>query len=229
MVTDFCLTLSKLIIIVLISLYYIWNNFLKINQFNSYSLLYSVFCGFFFIFKFVRILILFVFFIAVIDAILQYFQYLNNLRMTIQEVKDEYKELEGNPLIKQKIRMLTQQLSKKYSIFKLKKSDVIIFNSINCAVAIHYDIKNMSLPKVLFKGTGYLSIKIIEVAKRNNVPIFISSDLAIYLYNNSSIGDYIPSNLYISIAKILAWAWQLKYWRKYGGIYPVKPIIFFDN
>ncbi|WP_269471972.1 EscU/YscU/HrcU family type III secretion system export apparatus switch protein [Buchnera aphidicola] len=227
--TDFFLILFKLILIILISFYYIWDNFSKINQIHSYSLLKSIFYGFYFVFKFIRILILFIFFIAVIDSILQYFQYLNNLRMTIQEVKDEYKELEGNPLIKQKIRILTQQLSKKYSVFKLKKSDVIIFDSLNCAVAIHYDIKNMSLPKVLFKGTGFLSIKIIEIAKKNNIPVFISSYLAIYLYNNSSIGDYVPSNLYISIAKILAWAWQLKYWKKYGGIYPVKPIIFFDN
>ncbi|WP_269772950.1 EscU/YscU/HrcU family type III secretion system export apparatus switch protein [Buchnera aphidicola] len=226
---EFFSTLLKIIIIIFMSLYYIWDNFSKINQFYSYSLLNSIFYGFYFLFKFTRILMIFVFFIAIIDAILQYFQYLNNLRMTIQEVKDEYKELEGNPLIKQKMRSLTQQLSKKYSIFDLKKSDVIIFNSINCAVAIQYEIKSMSSPTVLFKGVGYLSAKIIKIAKKNNIPIFISNSLAIYLYNNSSIGSYIPSNLYISIAKILSWAWQLKYWKKYGGTYPVKPIIFFDN
>ncbi|VFP83646.1 EscU/YscU/HrcU family type III secretion system export apparatus switch protein [Buchnera aphidicola] len=228
-IIDFLSSLLKIIIIITVSFLFIWNNYFNVNNFYYNSLSNNLYFGFYLIYKYLLLMMVIIGIIAVIDTIIKYLQYFNKLKMTVQEVKNEQKELEGNPLIKQRIQFLMRKSSYKYSISELTKSDVIIFNSINCAVAIHYNSTTMSSPKVLFKGLEKLSIYIVEFARKNNIPVFISDSLAIYLYNNSFVDNQIPVNLHSSIAKILAWAWQVKRWKKYGGTYPMIPVIFFNK
>ncbi|VFP81075.1 Flagellar biosynthetic protein FlhB [Buchnera aphidicola (Cinara kochiana kochiana)] len=228
-IIDFLSISSKIIIIIAVSFLFIRNNYFNINNFYFNSLLNNLFFGFYWMYRYILLMMTIIGIIAIIDTIIKYLEYFNKLKMTVQEVKDEQRELEGNPLIKQRIQILIRNSLHRYPISELIKSDVIIFNSINCAVAIHYNSITMSAPKVLFKGLEKLSIHIVKFAQKNNIPIFISDSIAIYLYKNSFIGNQIPINLHSSIAKILAWAWKVKRWKKYGGIYPTMPMIFFNK
>ncbi|VFP85834.1 Flagellar biosynthetic protein FlhB [Buchnera aphidicola (Cinara pseudotaxifoliae)] len=227
-IIDFFCSMLKIIIIITCSIVFIWKNQLLIHQFYFNSLLNDILISFNWFNKYILLIIIIIGFIAIIDTSIKYIQYFYKLKMSIQEVKDEKKELEGNPLIKQRIYTLARRSSKKSSIYSVMQSDVIIFNAKDCAIAIHYNMKTMSSPKVLFKGLNSLSIKIVKIARKNNIPVFISDSIAKYLYYHSSVGYDIPIILYPSIAKILAWIHQLNRWKKYGGTYPSVPIIFFN-
>ncbi|VFP77733.1 EscU/YscU/HrcU family type III secretion system export apparatus switch protein [Buchnera aphidicola] len=224
---DFFCSMLKIMTIIIFSIFFIWTNRLSVNQFFFDSLLNDICISFNWFNKYILFIMVIIGIIAIIDTSIKYIQYCYKLKMTIQEVKDETKELEGNPLIKQRVYALMRYSSKKSSIYSVIQSNVIIFNAKNCAVAIHYNMKIMSSPQVLFKGLGDLSVQIIQIAQKSNIPIFISDSIAKYLYYNSLIGHDIPIILYPSIAKILAWAHQLERWKKYGGTYPPTPIIFF--
>ncbi|VFP84920.1 Flagellar biosynthetic protein FlhB [Buchnera aphidicola (Cinara splendens)] len=226
-IIDFFCNMLKIMIIIIFSIFFIWMNRLSINQFCFDSLLHDICISFNWFNKYILFIMTIIGIIAIIDTSIKYIQYCYKLKMTVQEVKDEKKELEGNPLIKQRVYTLIRQSSKKSSIYSVMQSNVIIFNAKNCAVAIHYNVKIMSSPQVLFKGLDDLSTQIIKIAQKSNIPIFISDSIAKYLYYNSFIGHDIPIILYPSIAKILAWTHQLERWKKYGGTYPPVPIVFF--
>ncbi|MGI4816746.1 MAG: EscU/YscU/HrcU family type III secretion system export apparatus switch protein [Janthinobacterium lividum] len=228
-IINFFCSMLKIMIIIIFSIFFIWMNRLSINQFYLDSLLNDIWISFNWFNKYILFIMIIIGIIAIIDTSIKYTQYYHKLKMTVQEVKDEKKELEGNPLIKQRVYALIRQSSKKSSIYSVVKSNVIIFNAKNCAVAIHYNVNIMSSPQVLFKGLGDLSIQIIKIAQKSNIPIFISDSIAKYLYYNSPVGHDIPIILYPSIAKILAWTHQLKHWKKYGGMYPPVPIVFFNS
>ncbi|VFP78149.1 Flagellar biosynthetic protein FlhB [Buchnera aphidicola (Cinara cuneomaculata)] len=229
-VINFTSNLIKIIMIIIITLIFMWNHYYYIDNFYKNSLSKNIFIGFSWIYKYILLILLIVGIIAIIDSIIKYFQYFNKLNMTVQEIKNEQKEIEGNVLIKQRIQFLMRRQSlHRFSVTDLIKSNVIIFNAKNCAIAIYYDPITKSSPKILFKGLEKLSSYIVEIARKYDIPIFISNSLAIYLYNHSTSDNQIPSILYPSISKILAWAWQLKRWKQYGGIYPTMPIIFFNK
>lgn len=217
--------LIKVLLIVFVSFFFVWSNYLNLNQFFYFSFFRSICMGFQYNMKHVFLLITVVLLIAIINTSFQYFQYFNNLKMTVQEVKDEQKELEGNPFIKQRIKSLVQISYRESISSELMKSDLIIFNGKNCAIAIQYDMNIMHAPKILLKGQNHLALKIITISKKNNIPIFISDSLAAYLYRDCSAGDYIPHDLYKILVKILSWASRFKLWKKYGGICPPMPVI----
>ncbi len=210
------------------SLYFMWYNYQKLDYLFNTSLSNNLIFSFNFICKYILVVMTVVFVIAISDTLFQYFQYFNSLKMTVREVRDEYKALEGNPLTKQRAQSLAQKLSNHSIISEFIQSDVIIFNTMNYAIAIQYVPTSMLAPRILTKGSGDMALRMIEVAKKNNIPVFISDSFVTYLYYNSSIGNYIPSNSHQSIAKILSWAWRLKRWQRRGGVYPAMPIISFD-
>ena len=130
--------------------------------------------------------------------------------MTKQEVKDEYKEQEGDPQIKGKIRQKMQEVSRRRMMQNLPKADVVITNPTHYAVAIQYDLEIADAPIVLAKGADYMAKRIKEVARENEIEIVENKPLARMLYANVEVGDMIPPELYQAVADVLAYVYHLK-------------------
>lgn len=157
------------------------------------------------------------------DIFYQIWSNLKKLRMSKQEIKDEFKEQEGNPQIKGRIRQMQQAIARRRMMKDVPKANVIITNPTHYAVALQYDDKTMSAPKLIAKGTDNIAIKIKEIAQENRIPQLEAPPLARALYRYGEIGQTIPAELYAAVAQILAWVYQLKRWHKHGGDKPQKP------
>ena len=144
------------------------------------------------------------------DFLYQKFDYEKNLRMTKQEVKDEYKQTEGNPEIKGKIKQKQRQMSMKRMMQDVPKADVVITNPTHFAVAIKYDLEKATAPFVLAKGQDYIALRIKQIATENKVQLVENKPLARTLYSTVDIGETIPPELYQAVAEILAFVYKLK-------------------
>lgn len=142
--------------------------------------------------------------LAITDYIFQYREYIDSLKMTKQEVKEEFKEQEGNPEIKQKIRQLENQMGTRRMMKAIPTADVIITNPTHFAVAIKYDRAYMNAPIVIAKGTDRVALKIREIASEHHIPIYENKPLARGLYASAEIGDEIPYEFYRTVADILS-------------------------
>jgi flagellar biosynthetic protein FlhB len=161
--------------------------------------------------------------IVILDVFWQQWKYYKKLKMTHQEIKDEFKEREGSPQIKTRIRQQMKINLRRRMISDVPKADVIITNPIYYAIALKYDINKMNAPKVIAKGIGETAIKIKEIAIKNSISIISAPSLARSLYRYSEIGQYIPGPLYKAVAEILAWVWKVRKWKRDGGVFPEKP------
>lgn len=150
------------------------------------------------------------FLLAGADYAYQKFDYLRQLRMTKQEVKDEAKELEGDPLIKGRIRSIQRQIAYRRMMQDVPKADVVVTNPTHYAVAIKYEAGKMSAPKVVAKGVDLIAQRIKEVAKDHNVPLVEDKPLAQLLYKTVEIGDQIPEKLFQAVAQVLAYVYRLR-------------------
>ena len=130
--------------------------------------------------------------------------------MTKQEVKDEYKQMEGDPQIKGKIKQKMMEASRRRMMQDLPKADVVITNPTHYAVAIRYDPQIIDAPMVIAKGEGYLAQRIKDVAKENSIHIVENKPLARMLYHNVDIGQAIPPELYQAVAEVLAFVYHLQ-------------------
>ncbi|NLK75694.1 MAG: flagellar biosynthesis protein FlhB [Clostridiales bacterium] len=148
--------------------------------------------------------------IGLADLIYQKFKFKKDMRMTKQEIKDEFKQMEGDPQIKSRIRRKMREVSQKRMMQALPQADVIITNPTHLAVAIKYDKETSSAPVVIAKGADYLAQKIKEVAKENNIEIVENKPLARMLYYNVELGAEIPPELYQMTAEVLAYVYGLK-------------------
>ena len=149
-------------------------------------------------------------FLAFLDYLFQRFTYLKNLRMTKQEVKDERKDTEGNPQIKQRVRAAQMEMMKRRMMSAVPEADVVITNPTHISVAIQYDQENSDAPVVVAKGKGVIAEKIRELAKVHDIPIVEDKSLARLLFKMVEIGQIIPANLYKAVAEILAYVYRLK-------------------
>ena len=148
--------------------------------------------------------------IAVADFIYQKVKFKKDMMMTKQEVKDEYKQQEGDPQVKGKIRAKMREVSQRRMMQALPQADVVITNPTHYAVAIKYDPEQYDAPIVLAKGEDYLAQKIKEVAREHNVEIVENKPLARMLYANVDVGQLVPPELYQAVAEVLAFVYQLK-------------------
>jgi len=149
-------------------------------------------------------------FIAVADFLYQWWKYEKDLRMTKQEVKDEYKMMEGDPKIKGKIRQKQMQMSAMRMMQQVPEADVVITNPTHFAVALRYDEKTSAAPMIIAKGQDYTAHKIREVAIENDIQIVENPPLAQSLYATCEIGDEIPDELYQAVADILVFVYRQK-------------------
>jgi flagellar biosynthesis protein FlhB len=150
------------------------------------------------------------FVMAVADYMYQRWEYEESLKMTKQEIKEEYRQQEGNPEIRAKIRQKQREMARKRMMQDVKKADVVVTNPTHYAVALSYKQVEMAAPRVLGKGQGFLALRIREVAKEANIPIVENPPLARQLYAAADIGQEIPNDLYQAVAGVLAFVYQLK-------------------
>jgi flagellar biosynthesis protein FlhB len=154
--------------------------------------------------------------LAILDYIYQRWEYEKSLRMTKQEIKDEYKNTEGDPLIKSRIRRLQREAAQKRMMAAVPKADVVITNPTHLAVAIQYDQENMMAPKVVAKGANLIAEKIKEIALENDVPIVEDKPLAQVLYKMVDVDNLIPEDLYRAVAEVLAFVYDQKKIKVFG-------------
>ncbi|HOS69232.1 MAG TPA: flagellar biosynthesis protein FlhB [Bacillota bacterium] len=148
--------------------------------------------------------------LSIFDYAFQRWSFERDIRMTKQEIKDEYKLTEGNPQIKSKIKEKQRQLSLRRMMAEVPSADVIITNPTHFAVAVKYEEAVADAPLVIAKGKDLIAEKIKDTAKQNNVPIVENKPLAQALYKSVEIGSQIPSELYKAVAEVLAYVYSLK-------------------
>lgn len=148
--------------------------------------------------------------IAAADFAYQKFKFHNDMKMTKQEVKDEFKNSEGDPKVKSQQRARMQQASRRRMMQELPNADVVITNPTHLAVAILYDKASHEAPVVIAKGADYLAQKIKDVANENSIEIVENKPLARMLYHNVDIGAEIPPELYQMVAEVLAYVYSIK-------------------
>ena len=142
--------------------------------------------------------------IAMLDFLFQKWQHKKDLMMTHQEVKEEFKEREGNPLVKSRIRSLQREMARRRMIEDVKTADVIVTNPTHFAIGIKYQFGAMPAPKIVAKGAGFVAEKIKEVARLYRVPLIENKLLARALFYAVKVGDYIPEQFYVIVAELLA-------------------------
>lgn len=157
----------------------------------------------------IKISIVFVI-IGVADFGYQKWKYLHDLKMTKQEVKDEYKQIEGDPQVKGRIRQKMRETSRRRMMQELPKADVVITNPTHFAVAIKYDKEAAEAPIVVAKGADFIAQTIKDIAKEHEVEIVENKPLARMLYYNVEIGEQIPPELYQMVAEVLAYVYSVK-------------------
>tara|TARA_Y100000588_G_C14179730_1_gene893065 strand:- start:667 stop:1617 length:951 start_codon:yes stop_codon:yes gene_type:complete len=160
--------------------------------------------------------------ISAIDAPYQSYNHHKQLKMTLQEVKDEYKNSEGDPQIKARIRRTQREMSQRRMMQDVPDADVVVTNPTHYSVALKYDTEKAGAPIVLAKGIDELAMQIRKIAKGNEVPIVESPVLTRSLYHTTEVGDQIPDQLFTAVAQVLAYVFQLKRFQKGRGRRPTK-------
>lgn len=155
-------------------------------------------------------------FLGILDYFYQWWEYEKNLKMSKQEVKEEYKMTEGNPEVKSKIKQKQRQISMRRMLHDVPKADVVITNPTHYAIAVKYDQNVSSAPIVLAKGQDFIALRIKEVAKEHGVEIVENKPLARTLYDSVEIGQAIPQELYQAVAEVLAFVYGIKNKGKVG-------------
>ncbi|MBK7632367.1 MAG: flagellar biosynthesis protein FlhB [Ignavibacteriales bacterium] len=148
--------------------------------------------------------------IAAADFVWEKYKFNKDMMMTKEEVKEEWKQTEGDPQVKSRIKKLMMEASKRRMMQDLPKADVVITNPTHYAVAIKYDMQKDAAPQVIAKGVDNLALKIKEVAKQHNIPIQENRELARALYKMCEVGDKIPASLFKAVAQVLAYVFNLK-------------------
>lgn len=148
--------------------------------------------------------------IALMDFAWEKWSYHKKMMMTKQEAKQEAKEKDGNPEIKNRIRSIQRQMAQKRMMNDVRKADVIVTNPTHISVALKYDGNEMVAPSVMAKGADHLALRIREIAKENNIPIVENIMLARTLYKTVKVGHGVPRTLYKAVAEILAFVYKLR-------------------
>lgn len=161
--------------------------------------------------------------IALIDVPFQIFDHTKNLKMTKQEVKDEFKDTEGKPEVKRKIRQLQMEMAQRRMMQDVPQADVVITNPTHYSVALRYKPEEDAAPILLAKGNDQIALKIREIAKEHDIEIVEAPPLARSVYHHSEIGQEIPSGLYMAVAQVLAYVFQIKQFRRRIIPRPVQP------
>lgn len=158
--------------------------------------------------------------IAAVDVPVQLWESAKKLKMTKQEVRDEHKDQEGRPEVKQRIRQLQREMSQRRMMAAIPEADVVITNPTHYAVALKYDPDKSGAPMLLAKGSDFLALKIREIAVANNVQLLESPALARSIFYSTELDQEIPGGLYLAVAQVLAYVYQIRQHRAGKGKRP---------
>jgi len=161
--------------------------------------------------------------IVAIDVPFQLWDHNKKLMMTKEEVRQESKETEGDPMVKGRIRSLQREAARRRMMAAIPTADVVVTNPTHYAVALKYGDKGMRAPMVVAKGSHLLALRIREIAEENHVPILEAPPLARALHKHTDLGESIPEALYTAVAEVLAYVYQLHRYEKQGGARPQEP------
>ena len=203
------LTLKLIIIILVMCVIFVITNkqFLAMmNQETMVTISSMLELTVYFIFTILFIIIVF----AIIDFYFTRHYYMKSLRMSKQEIKDEYKNMEGDPQVKGRIRRIQMQMAQKRMMSSVPEADVIITNPTHYAVALKYDNVVDKAPKIVAKGIDFLAINIKNIAKEHKIPIIENPALARSLYDQIDVDREIPSEFYKAMAEIFSYVYELK-------------------
>ena len=145
--------------------------------------------------------------IGIADYAYQKWQHNEDLKMTKQEVKEEYKQMEGDPIVKNRIRQAQREAARQRMIEEVPKSDVVITNPTHYAIALRYDSSKEAAPRIMAKGVDFLALRIKEVAYENEVLVYENPPLARELYKLCDVGDMIPRELFEAVAEVLSFVY----------------------
>jgi len=207
---EFIKNIIKMIIILVIGYTTIKSEFIEFFDLANQDVSQIVgFIGSLSIKLFLRIGFIFIL-LAIMDYAYQKYEYEKNLKMTKQEIKEEYKQSEGDPLIKSRIRSIQREQARRRMMSEVPKADLVIANPVHLAVALKFNPEEMSAPVVVAKGMRKIAQKIKEIAQQHNIPIIEKPIVARLLYKSAEVGHEIPVELYQVIAEILAQVYQMK-------------------
>ena len=148
--------------------------------------------------------------IAVVDVPFQLWDFSRQMKMTRQEIRDEFKETDGRPEVKSRVRRMQREFSRRRMMAEVPKADVVVVNPQHFAVALKYDQDSMGAPVVVAKGADYIALQIRSIARSHHVPILSSPALARAIYYSTELNKEVPAGLYVAVAKILAYVYQLR-------------------
>jgi flagellar biosynthetic protein FlhB len=148
--------------------------------------------------------------VVAVDVPFQLWDHRRQLKMTKQEIKEEFKQTEGSPEVKSRQRRLQMQMAQRRMMEEVPKADVVITNPTHFAVALRYDQREMNAPVVVAKGADLIAARIRSVAAENDVPILSAPPLARSLYHTTELGEAIPAGLYRAVAQVLAYVYHLR-------------------
>jgi len=161
--------------------------------------------------------------VAMIDVPYQLWDHSKNLKMSLQEIKDEHKDSEGSPEVKGRQRRMQMDMAQKRMMTEVPKADVIVTNPSHYAVALKYDQNSTSAPRLVAKGIDLIAAQIRNVAIGADVPLVASPPLARALYYSTEIDKEIPQGLYLAVAQVLAYVYQLKTAQEHNWDEPLPP------
>ncbi|HHT9124404.1 MAG TPA: flagellar biosynthesis protein FlhB [Candidatus Brocadiia bacterium] len=206
----FAMSLAKLAIVAAVAFYSIksdFDKFLDLTTANLAQIFTTASYSIFWLGIRVAIILLF---LAILDYAYQKWQHVKDLMMTKQEVKDELKQTEGDPVMKGRIRAIQRQWAMRRMMAAVPQADVVVTNPLHLAIALMYDSNTMKAPKVVAKGADLIAKRIVKIARENNVPIFEDKPLAHAIFKTVEIGYEIPQKLYHAVAKVLSYIYKLR-------------------
>lgn len=200
------LKLTVIIIVMFVILMFVWNDILELMDMGiGASINKMITLTAYFIAAILLIIIIF----AIIDFFFTRHYYFKQLKMSKQEIKDEHKQMEGDPLVKGRIRSIQMKMARQRMLQDVSEADVVITNPTHYAIALQYKQGEQNAPKLLAKGIDFLALKIKDIARENKVPIVENPALARALYDQVEIEDEIPNEFYQAIAEIFTYVYQL--------------------
>lgn len=161
--------------------------------------------------------------VAAIDVPYQIYEHNKKLKMSMQDIKDEMKDTDGKPEVKGRIRQLQREMSQKRMMAEVPNADVVITNPTHYSVALKYNPENMSTPICVAKGVDFTAMKIREIARAHNVELVQAPALTRAVYHTTDIDAEIPAGLYVAVAQVLAYIFQLREYRFGRGDRPMRP------
>ncbi|MFT5879622.1 MAG: flagellar biosynthetic protein FlhB [Moritella sp.] len=216
-------SIGKVAVVVTVALLVLKTQFLQIMEFSLQPLKISIIEALDFLSNIFIWLCASLVIIVAIDVPYQFWKHAKELRMTKQEVKDEMKDVNGNPQLKGKIRQMQMEVSQRKMMVDVPDADVIITNPTHYSVALKYEKEGASAPKVVAKGADEMAFRIREMGRNHAVPILESAALTRAIYHTTEIEEAIPEGLFVAVAQILAYVYQLEQFKQRKGVRP-KPL-----